>query len=387
MTTTGGAHRLLAFPDLVTVEQPIAGFDDIATLACEIGTDLWLEATLEGDVFQAEDQRNWIDASTKIYSTPVTLPKPVTVPRGTRIAQRVTLRLRTARGDAARLPPTLFVVDRADGALRFGDGRTGRLPAIGVRAAGAVRHAQPAHLRVDLDLAGDAGPATLAAHRDAARQVPASPPLELALHLPAMPARRRVRSSASTSTASTWRACSPSPSATTPRSRRRSTPSAPGGRGTRTTRPSRSPIGTASDLARIHLAPAPLVAADAVCWAMHPQAHATDLTSIAETPDGARDQVRTVKQRVPGRPVAITATFGRQGQADPRSGSLFAAGWTLALLAALGEAGADSVTLAEAWPDGDLGGAAGDARPRRAGRGARCRPSAPSPRRSTRCGR
>ena len=86
---------------------------------------------------------------------------------------------------------------------------------------------------------------------------------------------------------------------------------------------------------------------------MHPQAHATDLTTIAESPDGARDQVRTVKQRFPGRPLAITATFGRQGQADPRAGSLFAAGWTLALLAALGEAGADSVTLAEAWPDGD----------------------------------
>jgi hypothetical protein len=95
------------------------------------------------------------------------------------------------------------------------------------------------------------------------------------------------------------------------------------------------------------------VAADAVCWAMHPQAHATDLTTIAETPDGARDQVRTVKQRVPGRPVAITATFGRHGQPDPRAGSLFAAGWTLALLAALGEAGADSVTLAEAWPESD----------------------------------
>ena len=93
--------------------------------------------------------------------------------------------------------------------------------------------------------------------------------------------------------------------------------------------------------------------ADAVCWSMHPQAHATDLTTIAETPDGARDQARTVKQRLPGLPLAITATFGRHGQPDPRAGSLFAAGWTLALLAALGEAGADSVTLAEAWPDGD----------------------------------
>jgi hypothetical protein len=349
VTTTGGAHRLLALPDLVAIEQPIAGFDDIATLAVEIGTDLWLEAVVDGDVFQAEDQRNCIDASTKIYSTPVTLPKPVTVPRGTRIAQRVTLRLRTARGDAARFTPAPFVVDRADGELRFGDGRTGRLPAIGVRAAGAVRHAKPAHLRVDLDLAGDAAPATLAAHR-----VAGGPPLEIALHLPddagaAAQALSRVdldgldvaRMLAFTSGHDTtqpatldavraWRAR---------HARHASVPIA---------------TGTASDLARIHLAPAPLVAADAVCWTMHPQAHATDLTTIAETPDGARDQVRTVKRRAPGRPVAITATFGRHGQPDRRAGSLFAAGWTLALLAALGEAGADSVTLAEAWPDVDL---------------------------------
>ena len=352
VTTSGGAQRLLAFPDLVAVEQPIAGFDDIATLAVELDADLWLDATVEGDVFQAEDQRSWIDASTKIYSTPVTLPKPVTVPRGTRIAQRVTLRLRTARGDAARVTATPVVVDRADGALRFGDGRMGRLPAIGVRAAGAVRHAKPAHLRVDLDLAGDTAPAALSAHRRAGGPVTASPPLELALHLPddagaAAPALARVdldglavarvlafttgRDTTQPATLDAVRAW---------RARHAGHVSVP------------IATGTASDLARIHVAPAPLVAADAVCWAMDPQAHATDLTSIAESPDGARDQVRTVRQRLPGRPVAIAATFGRHGQVDPRAGSLFGAGWMLALLVALGEAGADSVTLAEAWPDG-----------------------------------
>jgi D-apionolactonase len=349
VTTTGGAERLLAFPDLVTVEQPIPGFDDIRVLACEIGPDLWLEATVEGDVFQAEDQRNWIDASTKIYSTPVTLPKPVTVPRGTRIAQRVTLRLRTAQGDAARLPPAPFVVDRADGTLRFGDGETGRLPAIGVRTGGAVRHARPAYVRVDLDVEDDAAAVTaLAAHRG-----PGGPPLELALRVPDDPdaaARALARLEASdldlvrilaftkghdTTQAATldavrtWRS---------PHAAHAAVPIA---------------TGTPSDLARIHLAPAPLVPGDAVCWAMHPQAHATDLTSIAETPDGARDQARTVQQRFGGVPLAITATFGRHGQPDPRAGSLFAAGWTLALLAALGEAGADSVTLAEAWPEGE----------------------------------
>ncbi|MFI5079161.1 MAG: hypothetical protein ACHQRO_17545, partial [Vicinamibacteria bacterium] len=350
VTTTGGLHRRLAFPDLVAVEQPIAGFDDIATLAVEIGPDLWLEAALDGDVFQAEDQRAWIDASTKIYGTPVTLPKPVTVQRGTRITQRITLRLRTERGDVARITTAPLVVDRADGALRFGDGRVGRVPAIGVRTAGAVRHANPAHLRVDLDLAGDA-PVTLAPHRGGTRQVTASPPLELALHLPddaAAAARALAHLDLDGLAVARVLAFTIGHDTT-----QRATLEAVRAWRERYAGHASVPIatGTASDLARIHLAP-PLVAADAVCWAMDPQAHATDLTTIAETPDGARDQVRTVKQRIPGRLLAITATFGRHGQADPRAGSLFGAGWTLALLAALGEAGADSVTLAEPWPDG-----------------------------------
>jgi hypothetical protein len=353
VTTSGGAHRLLAFPDLVAVEQPIAGFEDIAALSVEIGADLWLEATLEGDVFQAEDQRSWIDASTKIYSTPVSLPKPVTVPRGTRIAQRATLRLRTASGDSARVTPAALVVDRADGALHFVEGPAGRLPAIGVRAAGAVRHAQPAHLRVDLDLGDEAAPMTLSAHRRAARHVTASPPLELALHLPddaGAAARALARLDVDGLDVTRVLAFTTGHDTTQPatldavrdwRARQAGHASVP------------IATGTASDLARIHVAPAPLVAADAVCWAMDPQAHATDLTTIAESPDGARDQVRTVKQRLAGRPVAITATLGRHGQADPRAGSLFGAAWTLALLAALGEAGADSVTLGETWPGRD----------------------------------
>ena len=125
VTTTGRETRVLHFPDLVAVEQPIAGFDDIATLACEIGPGLWLDAAFDGDVFQAEDQRNWIDASTKIYSTPIGLPRPVTVRQGTRIAQRITLRLRTERGDAAQIAVAAFVVDPDKGTLRFGDGATG----------------------------------------------------------------------------------------------------------------------------------------------------------------------------------------------------------------------------------------------------------------------
>jgi hypothetical protein len=352
VTTSRGETRALRFPDLVTREQPIEGFDDIAALACEIGPDLWVEATLEGDVFQAEDQRNWIDASTKIYSTPVGLPKPVRVPAGTRISQRITLRLRRDGGETARIAAAPFAIDPDRGGLRFGDGATGRVPAIGVRSPTALRHVPAAHLRVDVDLC-EAAPASSRAA--AAALAPADgPPIELALHLPAdgaaataalaridLPGADVVRVLAFTTGHDTTQPATLAAVRAWLRGLgRAATPIA---------------TGTPSDLARIHLAPSPLVSGDAVCWAMDPQAHATDLTTIAETPDGARDQVRSVRRRHPGVPVAVAASFGRHGQPDPRIGSLFAAGWALALIGALGEAGADSVTLlddpgAEATP-------------------------------------
>jgi D-apionolactonase len=349
VTTARRETRVLHFPDLVAVEQPIAGFDDIATLACEIGPDLWLDAAFDGDVFQAEDQRNWIDASTKIYSTPVALPRPVTVRQGTRIAQRITLRLRTERGDAAQLAPAPFVVDPDKGALRFGDGAPGRVPALGVRSAAALRHVPAAHFRVDVDLSA---PPTTSTAVVLPRTGAERPPLELALRLPddgAWAARALSHLDLAGVDVARVLAFTAGHDTTQP-----ATLAAVRawlkGRGRAST-----PIatGTASDLARIHLAPAPLVPGDVLCWAMDPQAHATDLTTIAETPDGARDQVRTWRQRVGRRPLAVAASFGRHGEPDPRAGSLFAAGWTLALVAALGEAGADSVTLLDPWPEDD----------------------------------
>ena len=54
----------------------------------------------------------------------------------------------------SRNVPAPVGLDRADGALRFGERPTGRLPAIGIRSAAAAGHARPAYLRVDLDLDG-----------------------------------------------------------------------------------------------------------------------------------------------------------------------------------------------------------------------------------------
>jgi hypothetical protein len=344
VTTSGGAVRPLRLPDLVAIPQPIDGFDDVARLAVEVAPEVWVEAAFEGDVFQTEDQRAWIDASVKSYSTPVSAPRPVTVERGSRIRQRITLRLRHDRGAPLGVAP--YVIDREAGQLLVADGARGHLPAIGLPPAMAQDPLRPAHVRLDLDLAGTDSPGPPPVPDDAR-----SIPLELALDLPADPgaaARALDRVVLAGLPVARVLAFTHGHDATRPatldavrawRERQRDHVGVPIATGTR------------GDLARIHVAGA-FAEADAVCWAMDPQAHAVDLTSIAETPAGARDQALTMARRYPGRPAAVTATFGRHGRRDARARSLFAAAWTLAILGSLGEAGAASVTLGDAGDDG-----------------------------------
>ena len=106
-----GMKEQLAFPCLVAAEQPLRGLHDITTLAHEIEPGLWAEVRFTGELFEVEDQRNWIDASFKTFCTPLRLPFPVEVKAGTRITQSVTLRLieedepeRTGRDAFHRVP-------------------------------------------------------------------------------------------------------------------------------------------------------------------------------------------------------------------------------------------------------------------------------------------
>jgi hypothetical protein len=46
-----------------------------------------------GDIFETEDQRNWTDSSFKTYSTPLSVPYPVVVEKGTKISQCIILKM------------------------------------------------------------------------------------------------------------------------------------------------------------------------------------------------------------------------------------------------------------------------------------------------------
>ena len=85
--TPHGQWRDFRFPHLVSPWQPL--FDIRALHLRRQGVAAELELT--GDVFEMEDQRNWTDASYKIYSRPLALPFPYSLEAGDCVIQEVTL--------------------------------------------------------------------------------------------------------------------------------------------------------------------------------------------------------------------------------------------------------------------------------------------------------
>jgi D-apionolactonase len=337
-----GRERRLHFPTDVEVAQPIPGFTDLRGLTWRIGPELDADLRFEGDLFETEDQRNWIDASFKTFSTPLALPRPVVVAAGTAIDQRVTLSLRAGRRSRHEShPDTPIEVGRAISV-------PGAIPRTGVSLGPEPASEENirllamlglSHVRATIDLQGEwraAAAQALQASRDLGCR------LELQLELGGR-CDATLQELARMLPARTLACILPFPRG-----------------GSVTTQPvldavrehllpllpHASPLGSGScaDLYQMHLERPPI--ADVTVWGMQPQAHATDVTSIAETPIAAGHQVASVRRRRPG-PVAVSLRFSASG-CDPRMMTSFAAGWTLATLIELMRQGTESVTAFEA---------------------------------------
>lgn len=364
-----GATQERRFPERVAAEQPIPGFTDLVGLSHEIVSGLWLDARFEGELFETEDQRNWIDASYKTYSTPLRLPFPAEIQAGTCIRQSVTLRLRD-QGEGVRAAPVFRDASQPI-RVRLSGADPSRIPEIGLGMAShgvtlseveaqRLLRLSVSHLRVDLRLADADWPTRLRAAAHDGMELGAA--LELALHLPrtdpgdlAAVARELGRLKVDLTRALVFRDGQRSTLEVDLESAR----IALGDYGVAIG------VGTDSNLYELHLQPPP-PAGDFVCWSMNPQVHASDELSIAETPEGAAHQLATLRHRYPDLPQVVSpitlkprfnpvATAPRDvanvgdvpPQVDVRQMSLFAATWTLAMIKALAEGGAESVTFFE----------------------------------------
>ena len=78
-----------AFPFLINPSQPFYHLKGMEWS----GKNANIKLEFEGDIFEAEDQRNWMDDTFKIYSRPLSLPFPFQVNEGEALNQKVTLKI------------------------------------------------------------------------------------------------------------------------------------------------------------------------------------------------------------------------------------------------------------------------------------------------------
>lgn len=90
VTHTDGSEEGSVFPELIQPSQP---FTDIRSLRHAVAPGLWVTVTMEGGIFEMEDQRNWTDASYKTYIRPLSEPFPYTLEPGREFHQRVSVRI------------------------------------------------------------------------------------------------------------------------------------------------------------------------------------------------------------------------------------------------------------------------------------------------------
>jgi D-apionolactonase len=356
-----GSREQGVFPEAVAPSQP---FRQMRAIRHRIGRDLLAEVRLEGEVFEMEDQRNWTDASFKTYCTPLELPFPSRIERGTRIRQTVSLRLISTSPGRRTFPSRLTPSPRtsASGTVLVLPAKpVVPLPPIGLGLSGQGRPLTAdelsrlkllrlSHLRADLDLAGGTWRKILRRATQEARQLDCSLHLALFLtnkaetELDALVGElQRLRPPVSL-----WLVFHVNEPATRERwvrlakdTLRRFNPQVP------------LAAGTNANFAEINRCrPDPDTVA-LPCFSITPQVHAFDDLSLMENLEAQGHVIKTAARFASGpvvvSPVTLKPRFnpvatGKDAPRDPRAlpvqvdarqGSLLAAAWTLGSIAAL----------------------------------------------------
>lgn len=358
-----GSQTQSEFPQFIAPYNP---FQELAGLSHALADGLWCDWKFNGDVFETEDQRNWLDASFKTFCTPLRLPFPVEVAAGTRIKQIVILTLRGALPATAprAAVPTIDVQEAT----------TTRMPKIGLRVAShgqslsaqeieRIRLLSPDHLQVELDLSADRWQERLEFAAREARAIDAQ--LELALKVSDQVRQEVIE------LASLLRRIQPRvthvlifPSKSWATTEADFLPAA------EMLCQYDSTIacyaGSSANFMELNRARQTFRGQSGVCYSVQPQEHASDNASLVETCPVIAETVASARQFSAGLPIAVgpitltkrvnpyateRATPTPAGElpaaVDPRQMSLFGAGWTLGSLKYLAESGVTSATFYE----------------------------------------
>ncbi len=349
--------------------QPYYPFAEMRALAHQIVPGAWAEIRFAGEIFELEDQRNWIDSSYKTYGTPQRLPFPVEIATGTQVRQAITLTLKdehsAANDDVAQAQPfSMFTLHRSSLPIpRIGLGTASHGQALIAPEIARLQALRLAHLRVDL-LLPDPGCTNML--EQATREARAlGVPLEAAIFVSnnAEVELRELRAALDrvappitawlifhveeASTSATWvRLARAQLAAYAPEAMFAS--------------------GTNIYFTDLNRGRPQAEELDAITYSVNPQVHAFDNASLAETPEAIGMTIESARQFSAGKPIMISpitlkprfnaVATGPESQpapgelppqVDPRQMSLFGACWTLASLKYLVEHGVMSVTYYE----------------------------------------
>ncbi len=167
------------FPTDIAPDNP---FKNIRSMTWTAGEDRFV-AIFEGDIFETEDQRNWGDASYKTFCTPLDIPFPVELKKGTEVYQRITLK---------PVEPLPTEVPDDTGVTLLPSGIQTVLPSLGIGASSEVerlsdemvtmiRGLKLSHYRIDLQPSSQRFSADFS--REYENAFALGLPLEVVLHL------------------------------------------------------------------------------------------------------------------------------------------------------------------------------------------------------------
>jgi hypothetical protein len=367
------------FPVDISPSQPVLPFVDLKKISYKARADMRAEVEFRGDIFEMEDQRNWTDASYKIYCTPLHLAFPVRIQAGTKVSQSIILRLFQQQGKLHQRTAKSYSLSH-DGPKIHVDRTANEIPlphlGLGISSNGLplssgemtrLRCMHLHHIRVDLRLSDPAYSKNLESVTRQATELDLK--LEVALLISSQKTKeleklRSILNKVHPSVCSwlcyvdkEWLVKGISSSDVLNMARAYLTDYDP-------TIPFCG--GTNSDFIFLEKGLPTTDQVQKICFAITPQVHSFDNESLVETLEVQGAAVNSARHLSKGLPVIVSPITlkprfnpyatedipadlidGLPPQVDARQMSLFGAGWTLGSFKYLAEAGTDSVTYFE----------------------------------------
>jgi D-apionolactonase len=375
----GEVFEQASFPLEVDSRQPPPSFSDLVGLDF---TDGEVAAALRfaGDAFELEDQRNWTDASFKIYSTPLRMPYPVEIQAGTPVNQSVSLQVKVgrrggkSRRTVSKAParPLMVSIEHRSGVYlpRLGLGCASHDHGLTGLEIERLRALRLDHVRADLRLAEGGYPDAL--RRAVSEATALGVSLHLGLHFSsAAEIQAFVREYAPELLEQSRRNVNLWLVYPTPELYQGGTPLREMLTLAKKHLRGAFAAGTDHDLIFLLRNPPPTRDLQLVTFAINPQVHTSDNTSVMETLEAQVHALRRAHQMSGARPVMVSPITLKPRnnpyaspasstspsshlkadelppQVDSRQMSLFTAAWTVGSLSALVLGGAQSLTYYE----------------------------------------